>query len=145
MKSEQIITLLTVAVLSCLVAGCAGSPAAGDRNTGVVVTAIDMSQNCILSLVVTAVDGEKLGITDPSGRFEFEAGEHTISGYAGGNPASCSNFSTGVQRYQANHGGKLGEGSVTIDVEAGKEYNLGVDITSRDPDEWEMKVWKIKD
>jgi hypothetical protein len=111
----------------------------------VVVTAIDMSQNCILPLVVTAVDGKELGSTDPSGRFEFEAGEHTISGYAGGNPASCSSFSSGVQRYQAAHGGKLGEGSVTIDVEAGKEYNLGVDIRSREPAEWEMKVWKIKD
>jgi hypothetical protein len=121
-----------------------GSVAARDKSKGLVITSIDMSQNCILSLVVTAVDGKELKDTDPSGRFEFEPGEHTISAYGGGNPGLCPSFSSGTQR-DALNSGRIAEGTITIDVEAGQEYFVGAEIGSRDPEEWKIKVWRTKD
>ncbi len=127
--------------LSALLTGAAPL-AAEDAEKGVVVTSEDLSQRCIMALVVTAVDGTEVDDTDASGRFEFEPGVHSISGYAGGDPSQCETFAAegGVALAE---GQRIGESTLKLDVEAGKEYYLGVDTRSKDQSRWKIVAWKI--
>jgi hypothetical protein len=109
---------------------------------GIVLNSVDESLSCILPVIVTAVDGEEQKDTDMTGRYEFEPGKHTISGYGGGNPAECSTFATGAQR-EALNSGKIGEGTLDFNVESGKEYYIGIDVRSNKPERWKIVVWKI--
>lgn len=110
---------------------------------GVVVTSEDASQRCMLPLVVTAVDGKKLKDTQSSGRFEFEPGKHSVTGYGGGNPTMCASFAAKHSKL-ATEGAMLGASTLNLDVISGKEYFLAIDIRSDDPAKWKMVAWKIK-
>ncbi len=115
---------------------------AEEEEKGLVLTFEDQSHRCILGMVVTAVDGRALEEGEPSDRFEFEPGEHTISGYGVGDPAKCATFAAdgGLPIPE----GPIGESTLKLDVEPGKEYSLGVDVRSKDTARWRVVAWKIK-
>lgn len=103
----------------------------------IVVTSEGLVERCILPLVVTTVDGEEL--EDDSGRYELEAGDHSFSGYAQGDFSACETIATagiGADRIVA-------KGSATVNVPAGKEYFLGMDVRKTDPATWRIVTWKI--
>ena len=119
-------------------------PAAAEEvEKGVVITAEDQSQRCILALVVTQVDGQEVKKGEPSDRFEFEPGEHTISGYGAGDPSLCATFS-GENGIPMPEGERIGESALKLNVEPGKVYYLGVDVRSTDKSRWKVVAWKIK-
>jgi nucleoid-associated protein YgaU len=119
-------------------------PAAAEEvEKGVVITAEDQSQRCILALVVTQVDGQEVKEGEPSDRFEFEPGEHTISGYGAGDPSLCATFS-GENGIPIPEGERIGESALKLNVEPGKVYYLGVDVRSTDKSRWKVVAWKIK-
>jgi hypothetical protein len=111
--------------------------------TALVVTSEDLSARCILSVVVTAVDGKEVKESDDTSHFDFEAGEHSISGYGGVDPTQCATFSEegGVELKEGEH---IGQSTLKFKVEPGKEYYLGVDVRSADRSTWKIVVWKIK-
>lgn len=110
---------------------------------GVVVTSEDASKRCILALVVTAVDGQKVAEGQPTDRFEFEPGPHSISGYGAGDPGQCATFAAEGGLPVPAEGTHIGESTLSLDVEAGKEYFLGVDVRSKDESRWKIVAWKI--
>lgn len=116
---------------------------AEEPKTGIVVTSEDASSRCILPLVVTAVDGTAVAEGQPSDRFEFEPGEHTFAGYGAGDPSQCATFAA-EGGLPIPEGGRIGEGTLQLNVEAGKEYYLGVDVRSKDESRWKVVAWKIK-
>lgn len=130
-------------VLACAL--IAGTAAAAEEavEKGIVLTSEDQSQRCILPLIVTAVDGEEVQEGAPSDRFEFDPGPHSISGYGGGDPSQCATFSAEGGTAVAE-GERIGEGTARLNVEAGKEYSLGVDVRSPDRKSWKIVTWKIK-
>lgn len=116
---------------------------AAEPETALIVTSEDLSERCILSLVVTEVDGKTVSEADETGQFEFEAGEHSVSGYGGVDPTKCATFS-GDDGIVLTEGEKIGQSSLKFKVEPGKEYYLGVDVRSKDRSTWKVVVWKIK-
>jgi hypothetical protein len=124
-----------------LIAGTA-SVSASDDEIGVVVTNEGLSERCILTLVLTSVDGEEVD-AETSGTYEMEAGSHSFAGYAGEDPTLCATFSD-ENAIAIAEGERIGEGEMNLNVAAGKSYYLGVDVRSRDKSKWKIVAWKIK-
>lgn len=133
--------LLNLFVMA-LIAGSSSLLAASDAEFGLVVTSEDLSERCILSVVVTAVDGKEVKETDVTDRFEFEPGQHSISGYGGVDPSLCATFA-GESPVVLTDGERIGESTLKFPVEAGKEYYLGVDVRSTDRSKWKIVTWKV--
>ena len=131
------------ALTLALIAG-ATNAAGEEAATGLVVTSEDQSQRCILALVVTEVNGQAIEEGQPSDRFEFEPGQHTVSGYGGGDPSQCATFAAEGGLPVPGEGERIGESTLKLNVEAGKEYYLGVDVRSKDKSRWKVVAWKIK-
>ncbi|MGH8033816.1 MAG: hypothetical protein ACREO9_01230, partial [Lysobacterales bacterium] len=111
--------------------------------TGTVVTDEGWVERCILAMVVTAVDGVAVTDADPVEKIEFEPGEHSVTGYANDEDRSpCATFS-GDKPVVVPAGTHIGESTATVNVVAGKEYFLGVDVRSADQKTWKLVVWKI--
>jgi hypothetical protein len=110
--------------------------------TGLVVTSEDASARCMLPLVVTAVDGKPIAEGQPSDQFEFEPGEHSLSGYGAGDPGKCATFAADGG-LPIPEGGQVGESTLKLNVEAGKEYYLAMDVRSKDKSHWRVVVWKL--
>lgn len=124
-------------------AEAAKTEAPPEPTTGTVVTDQGWVERCILAMVVTAVDGVAITDADPVEKIEFEPGEHTVSGYANDEDRSpCATFS-GDKAVVVPEGTKIGESTVTVNVVAGKEYFLGVDVRSTDQKKWKVVTWKI--
>jgi hypothetical protein len=115
---------------------------ADDAEKAVVITSEHLAQRCILSVIVTAVDGVPVKDTDPSGRYEFEPGEHSISGYGGDDPSLCSTLA-GEDAVEVAEGDRIGDSTLKFDVVAGKSYWLGIDVRSKDKSSWKVVTWKI--
>jgi hypothetical protein len=114
-----------------------------EPTTGTVITDEGWVERCILAMVVTAVDGVAITDADPVEKIEFEPGEHTVSGYANDEDRSpCATFS-GDNAVVVPEGTRIGESTVTVNVVAGKEYFLGVDVRSTDQKNWKIVTWKI--
>ena len=124
-----------------LIAGIA-TASAEEGETGVVVTTEGLSERCILTLVLTSVDGEEVD-AESSGSYELEPGPHRFGGYAGDDPSLCATF-TDENAVTVTEDERIGEGEMTLNVAAGKEYYLGVDVRSRDKSKWKIVAWKIK-
>jgi len=104
----------------------------------VVVTNEGLVEKCILPLVVTEVDGK--AVEKDTGRYELAAGSHAFSGYAEGDFMGC----TTMDNARLSAGGRVGDGStITVDVPAGKEYFLGLDVRKDDPKTWKIVTWRI--
>lgn len=103
----------------------------------VVITNEGLLDRCILPLVITKVNGED--VEEDTGRYEFEAGSQSFSGYAQGDFAECETI--------ANAGlgadSPIGEGTTTVNVPSGKEYYLGLDVRKSDPGTWKIVTWRI--
>lgn len=108
-----------------------------EAEPAVVVTSEGLVEKCILPLVITQVDGENLD--EDAGRYEFDAGNHSFSGYAQGDFSACATIA------EAGLGAEspIGEGSTTVNVPAGKEYFLGLDVRKADPKTWKIVTWRI--
>lgn len=115
----------------------AGEAAQPEAVPAVVVTNEGLVERCILPLVVTSVDGE--GVEDDAGRYELEAGSHSFSGYAQGDFAACATIADAGLGADS----PIGEGSTTVNVPAGKEYYLGLDVRKADKSTWKVVTWRI--
>ena len=122
----------------------AAQPAAQpEPTTGTVVTDEGWVERCILAMVVTAVDGVAITDADPVDKIEFEPGEHSVSGYANDEDRStCATFS-GDKPVVVPEGAHIGESTATVNVVAGREYFLGVDVRSKDQKTWKLVTWKM--
>ena len=120
----------------------AGKAPAEKPKTGLVVTSEDASARCMLPLVVTAVDGKPIAEGQPADRFEFEPGEHSLSGYGAGDPGKCATVAA-EGGLPIPEGGQIGESTLKLNVEAGKEYYLAMDVRSKDKALWKVVVWKL--
>jgi len=134
--------MFTRFLLSLALITAATSLQAEDPEMAVVVTSEHLAQRCVLSVVVTAVDGVEVKDSDQTGRFEFEPGEHTVSGYGGDDPSLCANFN-GEDAVEIAEGERMGESTATFEVVAGKTYYLGVDVRKKDKGTWKIVTWKI--
>lgn len=123
-------------------AAAAAKAPAEKPKTGLVVTSEDASARCMLPLVVTAVDGKPIAEGQTSDRFEFEPGEHSLSGYGAGDPGKCATFAA-EGGLPIPEGGQIGESTLKLNVEAGKEYYLAMDVRSKDKAHWKVVVWKL--
>lgn len=103
----------------------------------VVITNEGLIERCILPLAITEVDGE--AVEEDTGRYEFEAGSKTFSGYAQGDFAACATIAN-AGLSSDNH---IGDGSATVNVPAGKSYYLGLDVRKADPKSWKVVTWRI--
>jgi len=113
------------------------------KTTATVVTNEGLSERCILSTVVTAVDGKEVKATDKTDTFEFAPGEHSISGYGGVDPTKCATFA-GDKPVVLTAGEHIGQSTLKFTVVAGKTYYLGVDVRKGDKSTWKIVVWQIK-
>ena len=141
--NKLIRNLFAVAV----VFGASSLSAEEAATTGVVVTTEGLPERCILAVVITEVDGEDVTGVENEGRFELEAGKHSFSGYGvvgedGTDVEMCATFADNA--IAVNPGDELGKGSMTVDVKAGKEYYLGLDVRRADKSTWKIVAWKIK-
>ncbi len=115
---------------------------AADPEKAVVITSEHLAQRCILSVIVTAVDEVPVKDTDESGRYEFEPGEHSITGYGGDDPSLCSTLA-GEGAVEVAEGDRIGDSTLKFDVVAGKTYWLGIDVRRKDKSTWRVVNWKI--
>ena len=115
----------------------ASAEAPPELEPAIVVTNEGLVERCILPIVVTQVNGEAM--EEDAGRYEFEAGSQSFSGFAQGDFSACETIGdSGV-----GADSPIGEGSVTVDVPAGKEYYLGLDVRKSDPNTWKIVTWRI--
>ena len=138
--------LIRTLIAAAVVAG-ASTLSAEEAATGVVVTTEALPERCILAVVITEVDGEDVTGEENEGRFELEAGSHTFSGYGvvaedGTDIEMCATFADNA--VAVNPGDEIGKGTMTVDVKAGKEYYLGLDVRRADKSTWKIVAWKIK-
>ncbi len=119
------------------------APAPEPKTTATVVTNEGLSEHCILSTVVTAVDGKEVKATDKTDTFEFAPGEHSISGYGGVDPTKCATF-TGDNPVAITEGEHIGQSTLKFTVIAGKTYYTGVDVRKADKSTWKLVIWQIK-
>ena len=133
------ICALTVALAMPALAQSPGDEGAENApEPSVVVTSEGLVDRCILPLVITKVDGES--VDEDSGRYEFDDGRsHSFSGYAQGDFSACATIA------DANLGADspIGEGTTSVNVPAGKEYFLGLDVRKSDPKTWKIVTWRI--
>jgi hypothetical protein len=118
-------------------------PAAPPKTTATVVTNEGLSERCILSTVVTAIDGKEVKATDKTDTLEFAPGEHSISGYGGPDPTKCATF-TGDNPVVITEGELIGQSTLKFTVVEGKTYYTGVDVRQADKSTWKIVVWQIK-
>ena len=110
--------------------------AADVAEPAVVVTNMGLVERCILPLTITEVDGEAV---EDAGRYEFEAGSKSFSGYAQGDFAGCATIADAGLGADS----PIGSGSTTVSVPAGKAYYLGLDVRKSDPSTWKVVTWRI--
>jgi len=103
----------------------------------VVITNEGLLDRCILPLVITRVNGE--AVEEDAGRYEFEPGNQSFSGYAQGDFVECSTITDAGLGADS----PIGEGSTTVNVPSGKEYFLGLDVRKSDPGTWKIVTWRI--
>lgn len=139
MISGMINPVLLGGIIATMAAPAFAQEAAAEAEAepAVVVTSEGLVERCILPLVVTQVDGEAL--EEDAGRYELEAGNHSFSGYAQGDFSACATIA------EAGLGADspIGEASTTVNVPAGKEYFLGLDVRKADPKTWKIVTWRI--
>lgn len=129
--------LLAVAAMMSVTAFAQDQDAAeAEARPAVVVTNMGLVERCILPLVITEVDGEAV---EDAGRYEFEAGSKSFSGYAQGDFASCATIADAG----LGEDNPIGSGSTTVDVPSGKAYYLGLDVRKADPKTWKVVTWRI--
>jgi nucleoid-associated protein YgaU len=121
----------------------APKPAPEVKTTATVITNEGLSERCILSVVVTAVNGKEVTATDKTDTFEFAPGEHSISGHGGVDPTKCATF-TGDNAVVLTEGEIIGQSTLKFTVVAGKTYYLGVDVRKPEKSTWKIVVWQIK-
>lgn len=88
---------------------------------------------CIFPVEVYNIDG---GRVNPREIFTLNAGEHTIKARAVVDIGTCVNI-----RRSASHS-KLEP--ITIRIETGKDYYLGLNVDSSRRKDWKLEVWKVK-
>ena len=118
-------------------------PVKPPKTTATIVTNEGLSEHCILSTVVTAIDGKAVTAADKTDTFEVEPGEHSVSGYGGVDPTKCATFA-GDNPVAITAGEHIGESTLKFTVVAGKSYYTGVDVRKADKSTWKLVVWQTK-
>ncbi len=113
------------------------------KTTATVVTNEGLSERCILSTIVTEVEGKAVAAGDKTDTFEFAPGEHSIAGYGGVDPSKCATF-MGDKAVKLTADEHIGQSTLKFTVVAGKTYYLGVDVRKPEKSTWKVVVWQIK-
>lgn len=128
MKRFGILLLLPLALTAAMTA------VAGEAGKVHVITSHSDGVNCIAPVAIKKIDGREATV-QPMG-FWIEPGEHTFSGSAVIDTSFCKTLDTNPDRHRVQ--------PLQVNLEAGVDYYIGVDHSSRDREDWKLVVWKIK-
>jgi len=115
------------------------SPAAlyaGDSEKAQIATHQKDLGNCIGPVVITHIDGQYRQL--PALGFDLEPGSHVLQGTSAPSGGLCISA-----RSSRNSPPPIPPLEATF--EAGKEYFVGFDHSSEDPEEWRLVIWKVLD
>lgn len=130
-------TVLTVSASAIAQSDSDDAAEEGAVPMALVVTSEGWVERCMLPLAITSMDGEE--VTDDPGRYEVEAGTHSFEGYSQGDFSACETIAAaGIGADEV-----VGKGSVTVDIPAGKDYYLGLDVRKADKSTWRIVTWRI--
>lgn len=134
---KQTLLVAFAAIMSVSAFAQDDAAAEAEAEPAVVITNEGLVERCILPLMITEVDGE--AIEEDAGRYEFEAGSKTFSGYAQGDFSACATIADAGLGADS----PIGSGTTTVSVPAGKEYFLGLDVRKADKKTWKVVTWRI--
>jgi len=104
---------------------------------GLVVTSVDLEAQNIYSVYAVAVNGQELARRENA--LWLKPGEHTIK--AVNKTTLNRNFVPGLRGDRSRESMQ----PLTLDVEAGKTYYVGLKADSGRRADWQLVVWKIED
>jgi hypothetical protein len=99
-----------------------------------VVTGNGHQAECLASVVINRVDGERHVMPAPG--FEIEPGIHSINGQAVLDTTKCRPLDDNQQL--------IGAVDLEVNFEAGKTYHIAYDRSGQSSDEWKLIVWKVE-
>lgn len=134
---KQTLLVAFAAIMSVSAFAQDDAAAEAEAEPAVVITNEGLVERCILPLMITEVDGE--AIEEDAGRYEFDAGSKTFSGYAQGDFSACATIADAGLGADS----PIGSGTTTVNVPAGKEYFLGLDVRKADKKTWKVVTWRI--
>lgn len=133
-------TLMVIALTA--ITGCASSTA-GDADYAIISTnASDISGKIYPAFLAKVDDREVKGGTGLNGRKQVvrvEPGVHTVRLTADLSSATGVLSKPGYTRRDRQ------PGDLELEVEAGKRYFLGAQLTANRRDEWQPVVWRVED
>lgn len=104
---------------------------------GLVVTSVDLEAQNIYSVYAVAVNGQELARRENA--LWLKPGEHTIKAV---NKSTLNrNFVPGLRGDRSRESMQ----PLTLNVEAGKTYYVGLKADSGRRADWQLVVWKIED
>jgi hypothetical protein len=138
--SKSLFTLAVLAVLPVLFAHAANPQdfiASPSEPHGLVVTSVDLEADNIYSVYAVAINGQELARRENA--LWLKPGEHTIKAV---NKTSLN------RSYVPGLRGDRSKESITpltINVEAGKTYYVGLKADGSRRSDWQLVVWKTED
>ena len=99
-----------------------------------VVTGNGHQAECLASVVINRVDGERRVMPAPG--FEIEPGIHSINGQAVLDTTKCRPLDDNQQLISAV--------DLELNFEAGKTYYIAYDRGHQSAEEWKLIVWKVE-
>ena len=109
---------------------------AGNADRAQVVTHQKDLGNCIGPVVITHIDGRTRQL--PPLGFELEPGSYTLGGISAPSGGLCISA-------RSSRSSPPPIPPLEAVFEAGKQYFIGFDHSSKDPQEWRLLIWKIQD
>jgi len=121
-----------MALIACLFAGSA----TGQQRDGVgrLITSVGKLASCIAPVQVYEIDGKK--ISEGRHMISLSSGEHVIKARAVVDLGICVHIRRSASRATIE--------PITINIETGKDYYLGLDVDPPRRKDWKLVVWKVK-
>ena len=123
---------LPLILLACLLAG----PVMGQHRGGVgrLITSVGKLASCIAPVEVYEIDGRP--IMEGKHMISLSAGEHVVKARATVDLGICVHIRRSASRATID--------PITINIETGKDYYLGLDVDPPRRKDWKLVVWKVK-
>ena len=99
-----------------------------------VITDSSLPSECLSPVEITSVDGVKQHVP-PKGHM-LEAGVHSLNGRVYLDTTKCRRSNRNLDIRQT--------ADLVVDFEAGNTYYIAYDRSSLNPDEWNLRVWKVE-
>jgi len=123
---------LYLVIIACLLAGQAtAEPLEG---VGRLITSVGKLASCIFPVEVSRIDGKN--VSPGRQMFTLSAGVHTIEARAVVDVGICVHIKRSASRAKI--------GPITIQIETGKDYYLGLNVNATRRKDWKLEVWRVK-